>query len=316
MPDPFDRFLVVFSAGLGLALVGGANLLLRRSGRGWRAAATVAACAVALAAPAILAADRGLVLRVGGLLACGVIGCATPGSARLRAAASRLAGLATRPAGRWAATAGVGVFAVVGSGAVYDAETDATTAAFDRRIALLVTEVTSHVPNGLRVVTDLGTPVEVRQAVTGSAAELAEAEQLLLAESPLREGYVRVGPAREETNCHGWVFAAGRYRVPGTMVGIILSENGYAQVADVRPGDVAVYRSPEGVVLHTAVVRYVTAGMPILVEGKWGSFGVFLHPAESSPYGAGVTYYRSPRAGHTLVGIETGTDGPTSPSAE
>src|SRR5262249_33273989 len=110
------------------------------------------------------------------------------------------------------------------------------------------------------------------------------------------------------SNCHGWVFAAGRYWVPGNAVEAILRDNGYAEVTAPRPGDLAVYRGSDGGVSHTAGVRDVSDGMPVLVEGKWGALGVFLHPADKSPYGTDVRFYRSPRHGHTLAGIEPTND--------
>ena len=75
-------------------------------------------------------------------------------------------------------------------------------------------------------------------------------------------------------------------------------------MTDPRPGDLVVYRLG-GAVAHTAVVRYVTGGMPVLVEGKWGWAGVFLHPVDKSAYGGSFGYYRSARAGHSLAGIES-----------
>src|SRR5207245_249118 len=98
------------------------------------------------------------------------------------------------------------------------------------------------------------------------------------------------------SNCHGWVFTGGRFIVPGSQVDLVLKENGYQEVHEPHPGDVAVYRQGSAV-LHTALVRYVTEGQPVLVEGKWGSLGVFLHPADKSPYGPDYTFYRSARHG-------------------
>jgi hypothetical protein len=58
-----------------------------------------------------------------------------------------------------------------------------------------------------------------------------------------------------------------------------------------------------GQIAHTAVVRYVTEGQPVIVEGKWGPFGVFLHAADRSIYGTDYTFHRSPRHGHILAGL-------------
>jgi hypothetical protein len=63
-----------------------------------------------------------------------------------------------------------------------------------------------------------------------------------------------------------------------------------------------VYRQ-NNTIAHTAVVRFLSEGQPILVESKWGSLGLFLHPIEKSAYGTEFTFHRSPRAGHLLVGL-------------
>ena len=42
---------------------------------------------------------------------------------------------------------------------------------------------------------------------------------------------------------------------------------------------------------------------PVMVEGKWGAMGTFLHPADKSIYGAEYAFYRSARGGHLLAGI-------------
>ena len=86
-------------------------------------------------------------------------------------------------------------------------------------------------------------------------------------------------------------------------MGAILADNGYTPVTDPRPGDLAVYRQ-NGTVAHTAVVRYVTPGMPVLVEGKWGVAGVYLHPVDASPYGSEFTFYRVDRPTHVLAGLD------------
>ena len=52
---------------------------------------------------------------------------------------------------------------------------------------------------------------------------------------------------------------------------------------------------------HTAIVRYVSEGMPVLVEGKWGALGVYLHAVEESCYGRNYMFYRSSRKGHQLT---------------
>ncbi|GIW83908.1 MAG: hypothetical protein KatS3mg106_421 [Gemmataceae bacterium] len=45
----------------------------------------------------------------------------------------------------------------------------------------------------------------------------------------------------------------------------------------------AVYFNPDYGVTHTAIVRYVSPDQPVLVEGKWGNLGIYLHPVDSLP---------------------------------
>ena len=151
---------------------------------------------------------------------------------------------------------------------------------------------------------DLGTAVRPRPA-----ALLRAREADLLADVWCMPSSFRRGPADDACNCHGWVFTGGRHWVGPGEVRTILAENGYAPVTAPRPGDLAVYRLG-GEITHTAVVRVAEPGLPVLVEGKWGWLGVYLHPADASNYGKGVTYYRSPRSGHLLAGLAPVTSAP------
>jgi hypothetical protein len=56
-------------------------------------------------------------------------------------------------------------------------------------------------------------------------------------------------------------------------------------------------------VVHTAVVRYVTPGLPVLVEGKWGAAAVRVSAASDSGELDDITYYRTDRPAHVLAGI-------------
>jgi hypothetical protein len=115
---------------------------------------------------------------------------------------------------------------------------------------------------------------------------------------------VRMGPEDDGYNCHGWVFTGGRFWLYSADVERILRDNGYRPVRDPRPGDVAVYRDPDGTISHTGVVWAVVAGGRVLVESKWGAGGRFVHAAAEQPYGYDITYYRTPRRDHILVGID------------
>lgn len=105
-------------------------------------------------------------------------------------------------------------------------------------------------------------------------------------------------------NCHGWVFAGGRFWVAGDEVDAILADNGYAPVSDPAAGDLAVYRGGRGEVVHTGVVRS-SAGCT-LVESKWGPLGRYVHGPGDQPFGGSCGFYRSPRPGHLLDGLPPG----------
>jgi hypothetical protein len=130
------------------------------------------------------------------------------------------------------------------------------------------------------------------------------------AELVRREGLelrlLRAGEPSWASNCHGWVFTAGRYLIDGDAVDLILQDNGYQRVEAPQAGDLIVYRSSaQGAVAHTGVVR-VAAPDLLLVESKWSELGVYLHrPEDYHPrLGLAYDYYRSPRHGHLLHGLE------------
>ena len=108
-------------------------------------------------------------------------------------------------------------------------------------------------------------------------------------------------PPDFRANCHGWVFADGRYIIRGKDVDKILSDNRYLRVARPQSGDVVVYRSKaDNKVLHTGVVRFVDQGL-VLIESKWGVWGRYLHQPEHQPYSNRFAFYRAPRPGHQLA---------------
>jgi len=121
-------------------------------------------------------------------------------------------------------------------------------------------------------------------------------EELLGRNHPLT--LIRTAPPDPASNCHGWVFTGGRYWVRDADVDQILADNGYHETTEPQAGDLIVYRGASGEVAHTAVVR--VAGDMVLVEGKWGSMGCYLHAPDQYPYGYGWSFYRSPRRGHLL----------------
>jgi len=100
------------------------------------------------------------------------------------------------------------------------------------------------------------------------------------------------------SNCHGWVFAGGRFAIKDEYVGGILADHGYSPVTEPVVGDLAVYLA-DGVATHTGLVRASQRGA-IVIESKWGPFGVFHHPPEAYSFIGDCTFYRTARPHHAL----------------
>jgi hypothetical protein len=162
----------------------------------------------------------------------------------------------------------------------------------------------TELPRG-RVVTDRGHPVRLT-VPTGPPAALA-ALRATEAAWLRREGFagrvLGTAPTDPGYNCHGWVFAAGRYLIADAEVDAILRDNGYAPVAEPRAGDLIVHRDDAGRVCHTGVVRVADPSGAVIIESKWAWMGRYLHRPEAQPYGPHWAYYRSDRPGHTLRGL-------------
>ena len=301
----FDRFFVFATVGLGLVVAGGANLAFgARSGRRVALQAVVCLAVCGLAAAALQSLTRTeLAVRAAKLLGGGMFATLVFGSEWGHRRAAALVAVLRRPAARWGAVAVAGVALVVSSVIGFER---AETAAFERQTLEL--ELTLEPPPGVptqrvHAVTDRGTRVVLKEPETHrDGRTLAGPEERILRDTQLNDYVIRRGGPTGDSNCHGWVFTGGKFLLSGIEVDAILKDNGYHETRDPHPGDVAVYRQA-GAVAHTAVVRYVTEGEPVLVEGKWGAMGVFLHPADKSPYGTDYAFYRSPRGGHLLVGV-------------
>jgi len=106
-----------------------------------------------------------------------------------------------------------------------------------------------------------------------------------------------------DCNCHGHVFAGGRYWVLGRDIPAILNDNGYLETDSPIQGDLVIHRNSEGGVIHTGIVRASGPGFPVLVESKWGQLGVYIHPVDRTPYSGPRNYYRAARGSH-LIRIE------------
>lgn len=300
--DHIDRFVALASAGGGLLLSGLLSFVLR-GGRRTRAALAVGCSSLAIGVVAFWTNDVFLSAVTALVLAVVLIPGVLHGSRPLDAVVTRLRRAVAGPAARSTALAAAGFVVVAGATVVFVWE-DEDRLHHDSSAALHGADYSPpRKPERVVGLTDRGTRIELSSPTAPRpAAIVQEHETLALTRAGMLEAAIRRGPANERSNCFGWVFAHDRYWMTDAAVDTILSDNSYAAVAAPQAGDLAVYRSPEtGLAAHTAVVRYVTEGMPVMVEGKWGWMGVFLHPVDRCPYGSNATFYRSPRATHQLV---------------
>ena len=78
--------------------------------------------------------------------------------------------------------------------------------------------------------------------------------------------------SRQKSNCHGLTFLSGDYWMLGSQVERILDDNNWVVVSEtqVQPGDVVVYREPNGRITHTARVIARDADGHVLVDSKNG----------------------------------------------
>jgi len=308
--DHFDRFFTFAAAGLGLCLAGGLNLVLGRGGRRvWlRVVITLAVCGLVVAGLSALTrpelALRAGVVLVGALLLVTVLGSAWCGR--------QLASLLTafrKPAVRWGLVTLAGVGVVVASGLAFDRADEEETAQGMQNLEFALSKTPSQPTDRAHATTDRGNQIVLKEATEPrEVGDLHGPEEKTLRDAKFHDQVIRRGGPTDHSNCHGWVFTGGKFLLSPDDVELILKENGYQETQEPRGGDLVVYRR-EGAVVHTAIVRYVTEGQPVLVEGKWGAMGVFLHPADKSFYGTEFTFYRSARNGHLLVGLG-GSPGP------
>ena len=312
--DHFAQFLTWICAGAGLFLAGAANLLLVRKGIVPRVIATLLAVAIALAAAAAID-QPATVGNTARLLAVGVGAFALLSSRRLVSGVATLLTTGSQPVVRCALLTIAGIGITIGSVVVCERADEAATDQSMGDLELLEARVDSVPIEGANVYTDRGTRIALREPANPRGNDhLFALEDRYLLSARLKEHVVRHGQPDERSNCHGWVFAEGRFLVANEDVALILRDNQYVEASLPQPGDLVVYRA-NGAVTHSAIVRYVTDGQPTLVQSKWGALGIFLHPIDRSPYGAGFTFYRSPRNGHLLTRVPPASRDPFRPMA-
>jgi hypothetical protein len=296
------RLIPAVCAGFGLLLVGGVNLLLLRRGLVVRILATLLVVGLAVGGAAALNQPDALPTTIQ-FLAVGLIPCVILGSRRV---VNGLAGALTafqRPGVRFGILSGAGVATVIGAVVVCERVDEQLMAEAESEMQFTHSRVPTTPSQREKAATDRGTLIVLKEpAEIRDAEKISAVEGKVLRDTKLSDQVMRRGPIGDHSNCHGWVFASGRFHLSPDDVELILKENGYTEVIEPQVGDVAIYRS-KGTIAHSALVRYVAEGQPALVEGKWGNLGVFLHPADKSCYGTEYTFYRSNRANHVLVGL-------------
>jgi hypothetical protein len=156
-----------------------------------------------------------------------------------------------------------------------------------------------HVIEGLVALTDRGQPLPL--IAYDEEPTLVETELAYLGDERFRSQVIRLAAPTPVCNCHGWVYAGGRFAIQSRYIPELLDDNGYVEVLEPRADDLVIYRGTSGSVEHTGLVRMVGADGLILVESKWGPLGVYLHPVGAQPYGTGHKFYRSSRAGHLVT---------------
>jgi hypothetical protein len=155
--------------------------------------------------------------------------------------------------------------------------------------------------------TDHGRPIPAqvhKSPSTSPQISFREAEGKHLFALGMNQHVIALEQSWMPCNCHGYVFTAGRYFIDNDDVATILRDNDYTRVTLPRLGDLVVYRDRKDCVVHTGIVRGRRGAM-VLVESKFGRLGCFLHPLDIDCYRfATAEFYRSPRGGHLLRGVE------------
>lgn len=300
--ESYQLMATLVPIGLGLLLLGIANLSLRDF-RPWvKAVVSLAVVAFVSSLTFPLNVPQHITVTVAGVVTGAALAVTMAGSAQVVAALANLIQTVIKPAWRWGALAAFGAGIVSVSLYKYEADEEASLDEEMSAMQQLAWKPVLHNATDSLVATDAGNAVELQEPDTRrDTAEMAHLERRILDQMSFGFAVIRQNGVDDGANCHGWVFTGGKYWLGPDMVTKILNENGYRPVSVPLVGDVAVYFDHDQVA-HTAVVKYLGDDAPI-VEGKWGWMGVFLHPADQSPYGQSITYYHSDRANHLLVGL-------------
>ncbi len=294
-----DRLFLSFSVALGFIVAGAGNALFGPRARWLRCAMAALGLAVSLISVHVLIPEYLAPLALVGTSALAMSVAARTGLAHRLATAAR--DRLRNPRLGWGLAALTG-FGLLGYELVRFDLAESAASEEQERLLQQQVEISPYVIDETRLAkTDRGGAIHL--LTTGeimSVEALTATEQSTLDSTQLNQYLIRRGPADDTSNCHGWVFTGGKFAVRGSEVETILNENDYEPVAAARAGDLCVYRSVADTVAHTALVRSVLDDGTILVEGKWGRYGVFLHPVDRSVYGANFGFYRTARSDHVL----------------
>jgi hypothetical protein len=148
-------------------------------------------------------------------------------------------------------------------------------------------------------------PINGRQLLLNTDAELREfvavAERRFLSNTKQDASRLeRLVESDPSANCHGWVFAEGRFGIEEFHVQSILEDQGYFVVQEPRAGDVVTF-DRRGKLMHSGIVTGRDCEGKVLIESKWGPFGVYLHGPAAHPFHQACTFYRRERSGRALV---------------
>jgi hypothetical protein len=300
--EMFNRLMAGFAAGLGLFLAGGISLLLLKKSLWLRIGAAGGAALLCGFVPALFVPSPIAVAFICvPMLAVLAISCV--GSIRMSTVVATLCGFVRRPLGQALILVVGGVAVMAGTMMKLDeAEQDSINEDM-KWMAEASSRPDLQVATASGLQTDRGRTVAGREpAVRRSPDELISIEKHTFATFLANGRILRTGPCDESSNCHGWVFTGGRFWLAPVDVEIILADNGYAPVSDPNVGDLVIFRR-NSEIAHSALVHSAIPGHNVMVEGKWGWGGIYLHAIADSCYGKEYTFYRSSRSGHLLVGL-------------
>jgi len=159
--------------------------------------------------------------------------------------------------------------------------------------------------------TDKGKPLALYRWRVAEEEFLKYSQRSATRLSGITESAIPRSRADRHANCHGWVFAEGRFLVYGREVEQILRDNGYYVVTEPRADDVVVYRDGRGEIAHTGLVCGVLHDGTVIVESKFGIDGRYLHQPQDQPFSQTWDFYRSDRAGHAVTIKRVERENPT-----